>query len=240
MKIEGSVALVTGANRGIGHAFVEVLLARGAARVYAAARHPDQLDFTDQRVEKIGLDITDQAQISAAAAQCDDVNLLINNAGVLYTQGYITGYDEAHHKNEMDVNLWGTWDMCRAFAPVLRRNAPAGIVNISSIVGKVAMPMIGPYSASKAALWALTRGIRAELSRDNVLVMSVFPGLTDTRMAEAIDAPKTPPAEVAGTVLDGVEVGEEDVVVCENAIEIEAGLRADPKGVEKDLAKALP
>lgn len=244
MKLEGAIALVTGANRGIGQSFVETLLARGAARVYAAARQREKAEavaaLDGKRVVPLALDITRDADIAAAAARCGDVNLLVNNAGVLNEMGFITGYDEATARKEMDTNLWGTWKMCRAFASALKRNVPSALINVLSIVAKVNFPAFGPYCASKAALWSLTRSIRGELKPHGVFVEALFPGLVDTDMTVAFDAPKTPPAEVVAAALDGIEREEEDVVVCENAIQIEADLRADPKAVEKMAAAWLP
>ena len=244
MNIRGAKALVTGANRGIGAAFVADLLKRGAARVYAAARDPASLEHVvaldPARVTPVRLDITSPADIEASVETCGDINLLVNNAGVLYEMGYFTGYDETRHAREIETNLWGTWEMCRAFRDVLIGNRPSALLNVASIVAKVNMPLIGPYSASKAALWSLTRGLRGELHGKGVLVVSLFPGLTDTRMASTIDGPKSPPAEVAAAGLDAVANDREDVVACPNAIELDAGLRTDRKAVERFCATLLP
>jgi NAD(P)-dependent dehydrogenase (short-subunit alcohol dehydrogenase family) len=133
MQIGGSIALVTGANRGLGLAFTRELVRRGAATVYGAARRQDQV--TEPGVTPVGLDITDQAEVVAAAARCADVSLLVNNAGVMNASTFTGAPSLEAARAEMETNYFGTLSMCRAFAPVLAANGGGAIVNMLSFLG---------------------------------------------------------------------------------------------------------
>ena len=160
MRIEGAVALVTGSNRGIGRAFVETLIARGAAKIYASAREPsrvaDLVAAHPGRIVPLELDVTSADDIEAAAARCRDVSLLINNAGINNQAGFIAAKELAPARAEMETNYFGPMQTCRSFAPVLRANGGGAIVNILSILARVNLPMYGSLSASKAAALSLT------------------------------------------------------------------------------------
>ena len=240
MNIEGSVALVTGANRGIGRAYVESLIARGAAKVYATARNPGALDAVvaahGGKVVPLALDVTDDASVAAAAQAAPDVSLLINNAGVMWTSGFVGADSLDVARKEMETNYFGPMRMVRAFAPALARNGGGTVVNVLSIVSKVAMPLIGSYSASKAAAWSQTQVVRAELASQGTPVIGVFPGPVDTDMAKAIDFDKVPPSHIADVTLDAVEAGEEDVFPDPMSQSLNAKLGEDVKAVERLLA----
>jgi NAD(P)-dependent dehydrogenase (short-subunit alcohol dehydrogenase family) len=248
MQIRSSVALVTGANRGIGRSFVEALLERGAAKVYAGARHPehvaDLLERQGQRhggtVVPIKLDITVPADIAAAAGQCGDVTLLVNNAGINLQAGLIAAKDLSAARAEMETNYFGPLSMCRAFAPILAGNGGGAIINMLSILARVNLPMYGSLCASKAAALSLSQGVRAELAKQGTLVVAVMPGAVDTEMERNFPPPKLPPADAARAALDAVEQGLEEVYPGDMATGMNHGLAADPKAVEKDLAKYLP
>lgn len=235
MYIKGSVALVTGANRGVGEAFVSALLERGVGKVYAAARDAGSISGGD-RVEAIGLDITNEADVQAAAAKCGDVALLINNAGVNHNRPLLGQPDSASAQEEMAVNYFGTLAMCRAFAPVLKANDGGAIVNMLSILSRVNLPMIGSYCASKAATLSLTQAVRGELAGQGTLVVAVMSGAIDTRMSEDLPPPKEAPADIANAALDAVEAGEEDIYPGGMAQGVSQGLANDPKAVEKEFA----
>jgi peptide/nickel transport system ATP-binding protein len=244
MKIAGSVALVTGSNRGIGRSYVKTLLAMGAKKVYAAARDikgvEDLIKANPGKVEAVKLDVTNEAEVKAAAAKCRDVSLLVNNAGANGSSGALAaGSLDAAHR-EMTVNYFGVLYLTRAFAPVLKANGGGAIVNMLSVVSRVNIPSLGTYCASKAAAWSLTQAARAELAKQGTLVVGIFPGAVDTDMAKGIDMPKLDPNDVASIALKAVESGTEDVNVGDMAQGVAAGLLADPKKVEKEFAAYLP
>jgi NAD(P)-dependent dehydrogenase (short-subunit alcohol dehydrogenase family) len=184
MRLENAVALVTGANGGIGQYYIEALRIAGVARIYAGARNPNSLTEIvakdPQRIIPISLDIVDEQSIIAAAEKCKDVTLLINNAGIGLLKSLISATDLKSARSEMEVNYFGTLAMCRAFAPVLKSNGSGAIVNMLSILGKVNFPMNASYSASKAAAILMTQGVRAELAAQGTLVVGVMPGTVDT------------------------------------------------------------
>ena len=239
MDIQGCVALVTGANRGVGAAYVEALKKRGARKVYAAARDPNTLTVGDG-VEAIRIDTTNDADIAAAAAACGDVTLLINNAGVNFNSALLASPDLADAREEMNVNYFGTLAMCRAFAPALKANGGGAIVNMLSILARVNLPMMGSLCASKAAALSLTQGVRAELAAHGTLVVGVLPGAIDTRMTKDFPPPKEDPADVVAAVLDAVEAGQKDVYPGGMAQGVAQGLANDPDAVEKEFAGYLP
>jgi NAD(P)-dependent dehydrogenase (short-subunit alcohol dehydrogenase family) len=244
MKIAGSVALVTGSNRGIGRAFVDALIQRGAAKVYATARDPSKLaDLSSKygdRVHVLALDITKPAQVSAAASIAGDITLLVNNAGINRHKALIAAAALVHAREEMDTNYFGTLSMCRAFAPPLNRNRGGAIVNMLSILSRVSLPAIGSLCASKAAALSMTQSVRAELAKQHTLVIGVMPGAVDTDMARDFQGPKDPPMDIANMALDAVEAGTEDVYPGGMAQGVAAGLKADPKAVEKEFSAYLP
>jgi NAD(P)-dependent dehydrogenase (short-subunit alcohol dehydrogenase family) len=225
MKIEGAVALVTGAGRGLGQVDARELVSRGAARVYAAARHPDQV--TGPGVTPIALDITDPAQVAQAAQQCADVSLLINNAGVMKASTFIgaPGLDAA--RQEMETNYFGTLSMCRAFAPVLAANGGGAIINMLSVTSFYTNPFDASYGASKAAAWSLTNGVRLELHHQDTLVVAVHASFIDTDMAALTNAPKDKPESVAQQVFDAVEAGQIEVLADERTRTAKAELSRD-------------
>lgn len=243
-KIKGKAAFVTGANRGIGRAFVKELLAAGASKVYAGARNTAMLDdlveTTGGRVVPVKLDVTKQETVQAAAAAQQDVSILINNAGVAAFEGLISAESTDAARNEMDINYFGLLDVTRAFAPILKKNGGGAIVNMSSIAAHVNFPLLGSYSASKAAVHSLTQGVRAELGAQGTLVVGVYPGPVDTDMAANFPSEKASPASVAQRILAAIESGEEDVYPDAVAEETLAGLIGDPKAVEKQVGEMLP
>jgi len=244
MKIAGSVALVTGSNRGIGRAFVNALIQRGAAKVYATARDPSKLaDLSAKygaRVHVLTLDIHQPAQVSAAATMAGDVTLLVNNAGINRHKALIAAAALDHAREEIDTNYFGTLSMCRAFASLLKRNGGGAIVNMLSILSRVSLPAIGSLCASKAAALSMTQGVRAELAKQHTLVVGVMPGAVDTDMARDYNGHKENPYDVAMAALDAVESGTEDAYPGQMASGVSAGLAANPKAVEKEFSAYLP
>jgi NAD(P)-dependent dehydrogenase (short-subunit alcohol dehydrogenase family) len=238
--VKGAVALVTGANRGIGAAFVRGLLDAGAAKVYAAARNPETVDADgDARIVPVRLDVTDAASVAEAAERLKDVTLLVNNAGIAHGMRLIGAPSMDSARAEMEVNYFGTLAVTRAFAPVLAAGGGGAIVNVLSIVSRVNMPLLGSYSASKAAAYSLTQGIRAELAAQRTRVLGVMPGFVDTDMAARVASPKIPAAEVVAEAVRALAEGEDEVYPGAQAAEVAAALAADPRAVERQLAAAL-
>jgi NAD(P)-dependent dehydrogenase (short-subunit alcohol dehydrogenase family) len=238
--LQGAVALVTGANRGIGAAFVSGLLEAGAQRVYAAARDPRTLAVlaqSDARVVPIALDITDDSSVQAAAACLMDVDLVVNNAGVLLGAHLIADTEIGAARHEMEVNYFGLLRMCRAFAPILAANGGGTFINVLSILARVANPEAGGYSASKAAGLSLTQAVRAELRAQGTRVIGVLPGYVDTAMIAGITAPKIQPSEVVRATLAALVTDQDDVYPGEQASQIAAWLLQDPKAVERLFAQ---
>src|SRR5215471_13020433 len=132
MKITGATALVTGANRGLGHALVDALRGADCRKVYAGARRVTDV-ARDNGIEPIELDITNAHHVAAAAARCSDVTILINNAGVAGFSPALGAPTIDTARREMETNYFGTLAMCRAFASVLRRNGGGALVNVLSV-----------------------------------------------------------------------------------------------------------
>jgi NAD(P)-dependent dehydrogenase (short-subunit alcohol dehydrogenase family) len=225
MKIDGSVALVTGANRGLGQAYARELVKRGAAKVYGAAR--DSAAVTEPGVTPIALDITDAERVAQVAAQCADVSLLVNNAGVMRASTFIGAPNLDAARLEMETNYFGTLSMCRAFAPVLAANGGGAIINMLSVTSFYTNPFNASYGASKAAGWSLTNGVRLELHHQGTLVVAVHAGFIDTDMAALVDAPKISPESVAEQVFAAVEAGQVEVLADERTRFVKASLPHD-------------
>jgi NAD(P)-dependent dehydrogenase (short-subunit alcohol dehydrogenase family) len=205
MTIADKAVLVTGANRGIGQALVEEALRRGAKRLYAGTRQP--LAHSDRRVTPLTLDVTNAAQIQAAAERVGSLDILINNAGLaLYDD--LSG--RAALERHLAVNLFGTYGVTQAFLPLLTRSQGV-VVNNVSMMALAPLPLTPAYAISKAAAFNLTQSLRALLAGRGVTVHAVLTGPTDTDMTRGFDIPKASPESVARAVFDGVENGEEDI-----------------------------
>lgn len=225
MKIKGSVALVTGANRGLGLAFAEALLAAGASKVYAGARDPSTITLPG--VIPVQLDITNADDVAAAARQYADVTLLINNAGIAQGGGFLSPQGVEVARTQLDTNFFGTLAMARAFAPVLGANGGGVLLNMLSILSWVSMSSTSAYSASKAATWSLTNGLRNELRAQGTRVVGVHAAFIDTDMARHVQAPKTRPQEVVQQALQAIEEGREEVLADGLTRQVKAGLSAE-------------
>jgi len=238
MNITDQIALVTGANRGIGRQFVLELLDRGARRVYATARRPETLDFDDTRVVPLRLDLLDHDSVVAAASAAPDVTLLVNNAGIATGAALVTG-DLTEVRREMDTHFWGTLDMVRAFSPVLAANGGGAIVNVLSALSWFSTPGSGSYSAAKAAEWNLTNGVRLELAGQGTFVQGVLLGAADTDISAGFDGPKIDPREVPRRSFDGLADGAIEVIVDDWTAMVKASLAGDPAAFYARVAGLL-
>jgi len=229
--ITGLVALVTGANRGLGAEFVRQLLDRGVAKVYAAVRRPDSLHSDDGRIVPLELDVTDEDSIRRAAAVAGDVTLLVNNAGIDRNQSLVTG-DLALARAELDTNFWGPVLMTRAFAPIIEHNGGGGVISMHSALSWYA---VGSYSVSKAALWSATNSTRVELALRGIHVVGVHVGWVDTDMASEATSPKETAGDVVAQALDAIEARQGEVVVGDVAQRVKSALTAPVEALYPQL-----
>lgn len=227
MNIEGAVVLVTGANRGLGAEYVRQLLDRGAAKVYAGARSPESV--TNAGAIPLKLDVTSSADIQAAIQQCSDLTMLINNAGVVIGSRVLAENSLENAKAEFETNVWGPFNLAKAFAPVLSANGGGAIVNVLSAVSWMSIKEVATYAMSKSAAWSLTNALRLELARQGTLVVAVHPAFIDTDMAAGVDMPKTTPHQVVERTLDGVAAGLPEVLADDTSAFVKNSL---PKHIE--------
>jgi len=224
MKIDNAIALVTGANRGIGLAFTRELLARGARKVYAGARDPSSV--TQPGVEAIRLDVTKPDEVAAAAARAGDVTLVINNAGVGHQGGFLSADSEEVTRRQFETNFFGMLRMSKAFAPVLAANGGGALLNVLSIVSWMNGGQLAAYAASKSAAWSLTNSLRHELAAQKTQVLALHMAFVDTDLVRAIAGPKTSPEEIVKRALDGLEAGLQEVLADERTQLVKQGLTA--------------
>ncbi len=243
MKIENCTAIVTGGNRGIGEGFVDELLAQGAKRVYVAARSLADAEAAaarDERLIGIQLDVTKLEEVTAAAARCTDVDLVVNNAGSFGMATLLTAPDMTAMRAEIATNYLGMVAMVRAFAPILKANGGGAVVNVLSAGGIVAVPNMGGYSPSKFAARAASDCLRAELAPQGTQVSALIVGSVDTRMAEHVTwVAKSSPRDVgrAGLVAVKHNIPEHDTDA--HSIGVRAHLARDPRGLAEAMAKSL-
>lgn len=223
MDIKNSVAFITGANRGLGLAFAQELLARGARKVYAGMRNTDGVDIPG--VIPVRLDVTDVESVARAAAECGDTTLLVNNAGIARMLDSTLNPAILEMARELfDTNYYGVIRVTQAFAPVLEANGGGAIVNVLSDAAWIARPFLAAYSASKAAAWSYTNALRVELRDKGIQVQGVHVGFLDTDMTHGFDMKKTSPRVVAQRSLDGIRDRLDEVIVDETTAALKASL----------------
>src|ERR1700677_5335761 len=236
MNIAGSVALVTGANRGLGKAYVEALLSARAAKVYAGARDPSKI--TDSRVFPIQLDVSSTGEINAAVRQCSDVTLLVNNAGAMLNTPILSPDAVDAMRKEMEVNVFGMASMIHGFAPILAKNGGGAIVNVLSVVRWFTPPINATYAASKHAALAVSDAARIELKAQGTQVIGVYAGFIDTGMAQGVTGSKIPPHQVTSRALEGIKAGINHVLADDRAEQIYDAVRRDPEQLERTQQEA--
>jgi len=239
IDLEGKVAFVSGANRGIGRSIAIELLASGVSKVYAGARNPETLsDLKSQygdRLVPIELDVTKENTISKAAELAHDVDILVNNAGVFATGGIFDKNFTQSLEANLNVNVWGLVKLTNAFISTLKRSDSGAIVNVSSVAGLANMPMAATYSVSKAAVHSISQGMRGELANNNIRVLGVYPGPIDTDMAAGLPMEKESPDYVARQLIQALNNGEDDVFPDPMAAHAGTVYASSPKQLEKEF-----
>ena len=226
MKLDNAVVLITGANRGLGLAFAREALARGARKVYAAVRDPASVTLAG--VVPIKLDVTKPEDVAAAALACTDVTLLVNNAGIAATGGFLADDAVESAKRHFDTNVYGIVRMSKAFAPVLAGNGGGAILNVLSIASWINGPLLGVYAASKSAAWGVTNGLRQELREQKTQVVGLHVGFVDTDLTRGLDVPKSSPELIVARTFDALEAGADEVLADEQTRAVKQGLSAEP------------
>jgi NAD(P)-dependent dehydrogenase (short-subunit alcohol dehydrogenase family) len=231
MDLSTSTALVTGANRGFGRALAAELLGRGAT-VYAGARNPDQVDLPGAK--PIALDVTDPTSVAAAAESLGEVTVLVNNAGSSTGADLLTA-DPDDIRLEMDTHYFGTLAVTRAFAPQISANGGGAILNILSGLSWVSFPEFGAYCAAKSAEWSLTNTLRVQLAAQGIRVAGLHVGYMDTDMVRDVDAPKSPPADIARIAVDGIAAGAYEILADDAARQAQAALSGGVRALYPQL-----
>ncbi|MGN6606724.1 MAG: SDR family oxidoreductase [Jatrophihabitans sp.] len=240
-RVAGSVALVTGGNRGIGEAFVQQLLEGGAAKVYCGARTVADVPqaLLDAGAVPVHLDVTDTASVAKAAATCDDATVIVNNAGLHGRDRLVLAADPDMARQEMEVNYFGPLNMIRAFAPVLAANGGGAIVNVLSVAGAFPTAFMGGYSPAKSAAMFLSIIARAELEPQGTSVTALVVGSVETRMSDHVVGAKEAPRDIAIAGLKAMERGERVADTDRMAMEARAKYALDPVRWERGVAKVL-
>jgi len=226
MKLDNATVLITGANRGLGLEFARQALARGARKVYAGARDPASVTLAG--VTPVRLDVTDAAQVAAAARELGDVDLVINNAGIAHFQQVLADGVEDALRAMLDTNVFGILGMSRAFAPVLAKHGGGAFLNVLSVASWISSPALAAYGVSKAAAWSLNNAVRNELREQGTQVLGLHVGFIDTDLTRDITSPKLAPATVVERGFAALEAGHDEVLIDELTQAVKAGLSATP------------
>lgn len=225
MKIENATVVITGANRGIGLAFANAFLERGARKVYAGARDPSQVSLPG--VTPLRLDVNSAADIEAAARLANDVTIVVNNAGIAKFGSFLADDAEALLRNHLETNLLGVLRVSRAFAPILARNGGGALLNVASIASWISSPLLASYAVSKSALWSLSNGLRNDLRDQGTQVLTLHMGFVDTDLTQGIEMPKTKPETIVERALTALEAGAREVLADEMTQQVKSGLSAE-------------
>jgi NAD(P)-dependent dehydrogenase (short-subunit alcohol dehydrogenase family) len=228
VHIKDTVAFVTGANRGLGLALAQELLARGAKKVYAGVRNPSDTEPQLPGLEWVKLDVTDRASVAAAAAQCADTTLLVNNAGIArLTSSTLDPAMIETTREILETNFFGLIRATQAFAPIVKANGGGAIVNVLSDAAWFALPMLASYASTKSAAWSYTNALRVESRANKIQVLALHVGFMDTDMTKGFDMAKTSPKLVASRTFDALEAGKEEISADEGTQAIKQSLSSE-------------
>lgn len=226
MKIADATVLITGANRGIGLAFARAFLARGARKVYAAARDPSSVTLAG--VTPVRLDVTSPGEVENAARQAHDTTIVVNNAGIASFGSFLADDSEAVLRRHLETNVLGVMRVSRAFAPILARNGGGALLNVASVASWISNPLLANYAVSKAAVWSLSNGLRNDLRAQGTQVLTLHMGFVDTDLTRGVEMPKATPDAIVELALDGLEAGADEVLADDLTRQVRQGLAADP------------
>lgn len=238
MNLAGATVFITGANRGIGLAFARHALARGAKKVYAAARDPASVTLAG--VVAVKLDVTNEAEVAAAAALAGDATIVINNAGLATPRNFLAADSVAETRRQLETNFFGPLFVSRAFAPVLARNGGGAIVNVLSIVSFINSPLLGIYSTTKSAAWGLTNALRNDLRAQHTQVLAMHMGYVDTDLTKGFDVEKMTPDFAVERAYASLEAGQDEVLVDERTQMVHDNLSASVYLMPPDAVRPPP
>ncbi len=227
MDIQGKTALITGASRGIGRAIAIELAQQGAKRLILVARDRQRLAEVATEIEALGveavklaLDLSQPVEVNIAIAQAwrnyGQIHLLVNCAGVAHQTSFLQS-QLPKVSEEITINLMGMYTLTRLIARRMAAQQEGTIVNVSSLMGKVAAPTMASYSATKFAIVGFTQALRAELAAHNIRVVALLPTLTDTDMVQNLElfrwvVPMTP-QKVAQALVAGLHKKSPEILV---------------------------
>lgn len=232
MNIQGKTVLVTGANRGIGAELVHTLIRSGAGKIYAGSRDLVNLpDFGDDRVSFVKLDITKADDITAAAKKIGGIDILINNAGAMFSNNIVSATQE-ELASDINVNYFGTIRVMQAFIPAIEKNGGGIIANILSVLALAPMTSTAGYAASKAAMHSATQAARGLLKSKNIKVVGIYPGPIDTQLSSELHVEKTPANVAAEEIVNGLINDLEDIYPDPISQQASRFWGTDPKGLE--------
>ncbi|PZV07047.1 MAG: 3-ketoacyl-ACP reductase [Leptolyngbya sp.] len=254
MHLQGKTALITGASRGIGRAIALEFAKHGVQRLLLVARDHQRLVEVATEVNAYGVDavpiavdLTNPIDVNIAVAQVwrnyGPIDLLINCAGVAHQSSFLQSR-LSDVQEEISTNLVGLYTITRFVARRMVKQRAGAIVNVSSLMGKVAAPTMATYSATKFAILGFTQALRGELAAHNVKVTALLPSLTDTDMVRDLQwfrwvIPMTP-QQVAKALVDGLARDSPEILVGWQSHLAVWGNRLAPWFIEKVLRVAAP
>lgn len=224
MNFSEQILFITGANRGLGLALAREALARGARKVYAAARDPSAVSLPG--VVPVRLDVTRDEDVAQLAAKYPDITVLINNAGIAELGGFLPEGSLAAAQRMFEVNVLGPARVTQKLAPVLAANGGGAVINVLSVASWIHKPLLGAYGATKAAAWALTNSLRHELRAQGTRVSGLHVAFIDTDLTKGLEVPKLDVKDVARRTFDGLAAGDEEILIDDFTRQVKQGLTA--------------